>query len=247
MRARMFVRPVVSCLVFGAVLAAALGVMSFHAATTQAGNGNPNPGVLPPHSQAFGATYGDLAGAWWNWALQFPLGEDPITDDTGEDGDQGQSGPVWFLAGTFGATAERTLTVPAGKALFVPLVNSVWWVPEDGPDEDAVRAGAASSIDTTSVLECTVDGVPLQGLFGYRAASPEGGFVLHIPEGSLATAWGYAPGDRDPAVADGYWLLLAPLSAGEHVIWFHAVKGDPDDPIFELEVTYHLTVVGGHK
>ena len=34
---------------------------------------NPNPGVLPPHSNAFGQTYGEWAGEWWNWGFQFPL------------------------------------------------------------------------------------------------------------------------------------------------------------------------------
>jgi hypothetical protein len=203
---------------------------------------NPNPGVLPPSSHAFGTTYSDLAGAWWNWALQSPEEENPILDDTGEDGARGQSGKVWFLAGTFGGSAERTLTVPAGKALFFPLVNSVFWVPDDGPNEAAVRALAAADIDATTVLECTVDGVALNGLFFYRAASPEGGFVLHIPEGSILHQWGYNFGDRYPAVADGYWLLLAPLSAGKHEISFHAVRGDPEDPVFELEVTYHITI-----
>jgi hypothetical protein len=118
----------------------------------------------------------------------------------------------------------------------------VFWNPEDATTEEELRALAASNTDGTSVLECTVDGVPLEGLFLYRAASPEGGFVMHVPEDSIVTEWGYTPGDRDPAVADGYWLLLAPLSAGEHEIWFHAAIGDPAAPAFEVEVTYHLTV-----
>jgi hypothetical protein len=50
---------------------------------------NPNPGVLPPSSHAFGTTYGDLAGAWWNWAVRFPAEKNPIVDDTGENGARG--------------------------------------------------------------------------------------------------------------------------------------------------------------
>ena len=38
----------------------------------------------------------------------------------------GQSGSVWFLAGIFGGgSATRTCAVPAGKALYFPVLNSV--------------------------------------------------------------------------------------------------------------------------
>jgi len=58
----------------------------------------------------------------------------PLLDQTGANAAIGQSGPVWFLAGTTGGTAERAITVPAGKSLFFPLVNNVWiCTPVDPP------------------------------------------------------------------------------------------------------------------
>lgn len=221
--------------------ATAVVLFSLVLAASSADAGNPNPGVLPPHSNAFGKTYGEWAGEWWNWGLQFPSATNPIMDTTGEFGHLGQEGPVWFLAGNFGGTTQRQLTVPTGKALFFPIVNTIWLATTPGETEEEIRAGANADIDGTSVLECTVDGIPLEGLFDYRAESPPGGFVLYVAGGSVLTEWGFEPGDYPyPTVADGYWLMLAPLSKGEHDIQFHGVKGD-----FGLDVTYDLNVVGG--
>jgi hypothetical protein len=143
------------------------------------------------------------------------------------------------------------VTVPTGKALFFPIVNVLRASPEaiirGGGDptgmtheeqEAFLRNLANANIDSASGLAAYVDGVALQDLFDYRAESPPGGFVLHIPEGSFVSR-SYAPGDHDPAVADGYWLMLAPLSKGEHQIHFSAAG-----PV-NLDVTYDLSVVGG--
>jgi hypothetical protein len=41
-----------------------------------------------------------------------------------------------------------------------------------------------------------------------------------------------------PAVADGYWLLVTPLTPGEHTIYFKGINNAG----FTVEVTYFLTV-----
>ena len=83
--------------------------------SVEAGKGNAgNPRVLPPQSHPHGKTYGEWAAAWWQWALSIPEAQNPVADATGEFAGLGQSGPVWFLAGTFGNSAERTVTIPAG-------------------------------------------------------------------------------------------------------------------------------------
>ena len=46
----------------------------------------------------------------------------------------------------------------------------------------------------------------------------------------------------DILLADGYWVLLAPLSKGEHEISFYGVLGPADDPWYWVDVTYHITV-----
>jgi hypothetical protein len=225
-------------------VAAMMAVLAMAALSTMVfAQGNPNPGVIPPEAKVLGKTYGEWGDIWWNWAVQFPPEMSPLLDTTGEFGTLGQEGQVWFLAGVGGGgSAERTLTVPAGKFLFFPLVNTFFAA--EGTEEKE-RADVNAFIDGVSLLEASLDGVPLRDLFRYRAESPEGGFVLTLPTDS--NLFGAPAGDYKPAVSAGYYLLLAPLSVGEHELHFRAVVGDPDEPDFEVDVIYHLTVAPQNK
>ncbi len=212
------------------------------------GQGNQgNPGVLPPQSCAHGQSYGAWSDAWWAWALSIPADTNPMLDPTGELGAIGQSGSVWFLAGVgfgLGPVVERSLTIPAGKALFFPLVNYVWvntpqfgdpeWSPEQ---EAAARATIAGFIDTASDLTCQVDGRPLKDLLAYRCMTPPGeAEMIALPEGNM---WGIPADTYGPMVTDGYYLMLAPLPPGGHTIHFTAGLGGATP----MDVTYHITVL----
>src|SRR5262245_50717964 len=115
---------------------------------TLSGPGANNPGVLPPQSHPFGATYGEWAARWWQWAYKQPVDTNPLFDETGARIANGQSGKVWFLAGVINVSgsAERTGTIPAGKALFFPILNfeaDNLAPPLDPPlDESGLRAQA---------------------------------------------------------------------------------------------------------
>ena len=93
-----------------------------------------NFNIAPIQSHPHGQTYSQWAAQWWQWALETPASENPLTDTTGQFAVVNQSGRVWFLAGNVGGTTVRTITVPSGKALFFPIVN-VFDV------EDAIIAG----------------------------------------------------------------------------------------------------------
>ena len=212
-----------------------------------AGTGNQgNPGILPPQSTPNHMSYGAWSDAWWAWALSIPADANPIVDLTGENGDVGQSGPVWFLAGVgfgVGPTVERSLTVPAGEALFLPLVNYVWvntpqyGDPEWSPEQEAfARAYISAAIDTASDLACQIDGREVKNLQAYRCQTPLGGAqMVTLPDGNL---FGVDAGTYGPMVTDGYYLMLAPLKAGKHTIHFTAGLGGGTP----MDVTYHLTV-----
>src|SRR5687768_9033242 len=75
-------------------------------------------------SRPFNVTYNDWTAKWWQWALSIPSSVNPAGDTTGQYCDQKQDGPVWFLAGTFGGPAERTCTIPEGKAIFFSPINA---------------------------------------------------------------------------------------------------------------------------
>ncbi len=195
--------------------------------------------VVPVSDTFAGSTYEGLSGDWWNWCASMSYAIHPVANDpTGAYAALGQDGPVWFLAGTFGGFAERTVTIPAGKAIFFPLVNTAFWLPEDAPTLAAAATAAADMPNKVNILECEVDGVSISDLYSYRI--PSGPWLLDIPALSIFTEsifGGYAPGVRT-AMGDGYWIFLEPLSPGTHTIHLHGgIVGD-----FDTEALYHITV-----
>src|SRR5439155_1376139 len=88
------------------------------------GQGNRNPGVIPPHARAYGLSYAEWGAQWWRWAYSFPVAQFPPLQSGELDCSAGQSGPVWFLAGTVGqGPVTRSCTIPTGKALFIPIIT----------------------------------------------------------------------------------------------------------------------------
>jgi len=226
---------------------------------------NPNPGILPPNANAYGHSYGEWGGLWWRWAFSIPFDVNPVADETGEFAAIGQEGPVWFLAGSFGVEGiTRTVEVPAGKALFFPVVNSSWVTTCVGEPRtiDGIRPLIAADIDATTSMAAEIDGVPVQDLGNYRAESPLfctslailGILTQEDLENSGLCGEGveynsdcldlpnpeehFGPDDGfGPAMSDGVWLMVAPLRKGDHTIRISASREG-----FALDVTYNLTV-----
>ena len=199
----------------------------------------PARGTLPPASSSHGATYGEWAARWWQWALSAPAPVNPLADTTGEDCAVGQTGRVWFLAGTLGSgTVVRTCTVPTGSALFVPVLNSAFIATEPEETEDLAHQQVTDRVNSydTSLLSVTIDGRSLRDLSAYRAHSPT--FHVTLPDGNL---FGLPPGTYGPAATDGYWVMLHPLPPGEHTVEIRGVF--PNGGV--LDVTYHLAVAPG--
>ena len=200
-----------------------------------------NPSIFPPDSQPYGLTYGEWTAKWWQWAESIPTEINPQLDETGEDcaQAQNQTGPVWFLAGTSGGSVERTCTIPAGKAILIPVLNNLNIRAASETDEELL-AGAKSGADSVTILEFSIDGVPLQDIWNYRMQSPF--FDVTLPNDNV---FGISAGTYR-AVADGYWVFLQPLPPGEHEIRLHGVMGSPSaispTPSFETAVTYNLIV-----
>jgi hypothetical protein len=222
--------------VFVCILALLLVAMPVQA------DGNPNPGIAPAGSNAYGKSYNQWAADWWNWALSGPDGNNVLQDTTGALCGLNQSGPVWYLAGTSSSgAAERTCTVPTGKALFFPVANA--FNADDPGDPVLTYEDVLNQLDELfwSPLEsasATIDGRDVRALPNYLAVSPE--FDLVLPPQNI---YGAPAGTYTPAVAKGYYLMVLPLPPGHHEIHFRAVFKNAntggDDVI---DVTYHLTV-----
>ena len=118
--------------------------------------------------------------------------------------------------------------------------------PESGfhGDTEAEQAACATYwADHIVDLSIEIDGAPVQNLAAYRVVSPQFAFaapdpnILFVPGGGAGTA-----------VADGYYLFLAPLSKGGHTIRIRGTlhlavaEGDPFDLDLPSDATFHLTV-----
>jgi hypothetical protein len=197
-------------------------------------------------------SFAKLSAEWQQWALSIPAPENPQLDATGQNCVVGQRGPIWFLAGIFGGgSATRTCSVPEGKALYFPVINSVQ-INTPGvcgqPGALSVRElrdTATLFIDGATNLSVTVDGIVIKKLRRVRSEV----FVVALPENNVfvepCTVAGLGdvpPGVYSPAVDEGFYVLLNPLPLGPHALHFHA-ENPSAVPAFTLDVTYNLTVV----
>lgn len=217
--------------------------------------------VLPPGGAYYGKTYGQWSEAFYQWGLSLPVTHHPYFDTA--DASAGQSGSVWFLACESGT---RHATIPRGTALFIPL--AAWETDDadcngsqrisDGYTEAQLRTSLKNLVVTVHNLSCTIDGVAVAGLEDvttavYRVASPTpGGFSYTLPGrenwwASNYPCWANSTGEPITVeasvyhpVADGCYLLVAPLAPGPHTIYCHGEVGTPVTSSWDK--TFYLTV-----
>ncbi len=226
------------------VVGIVLGFMSLVTVmSAQAKSRNFNPRVLPPNSHPRGMTYGEWGAAWWQAAFAIPVvnGGHPLISGGAFGGEDG----VLFLSAVVGVPVTIELTIPAGTALFLPVVNSECSViepdPFHGDDETSLRACANGHIDNTSGLFAEIDGKPVNNLGAYRVESPLFEFGP-LPEDNLLAFFGVdAPaGTTSPSVDAGVYLFLAPLRVGQHEIH---IGGTFDEFGLSIDTTFEITVV----
>jgi hypothetical protein len=221
------------------------------AAAKDQSQGNANPGVLPPQSHPFGKTYGEWEAAFWQWTFSLPADHNPLTDTAPVS--TGQTGHVWFLGGTFAPTVgpggefigqvTRDVTIPAGTALFFPIVNAECSTAEGNGTTEAALRDCAKMLGDDIVpgsLFVQIDGKSLHDLTAYRAQSPLFTYGP-LPDNNLL---GLPAGTTSPSVSDGYHMMLAPLSVGQHTLEFGGIVSAPEINLtFIQDITYHITVV----
>ena len=226
------------------LLAAAVMALLMAAPSALAAGRNLNPGVLPINSSAYGQTYAEWSALWWKFGLEHPVEGNPFV----EGGAFELSHSVWALAAPL-SDATFPATVPAGKALFVAGITIECSSLE--PPETGFHGGTAEEqaecatwwADHIINLAIEIDGVAAQNLEAYRVVSPQ--FEFTAPEDNIL---GVPGPDVGTSVADGYYLMLAPLSKGGHtirvsgVLHFSVAEGDPFDFDLPSDVTIHLTV-----
>ncbi|HEY7082361.1 MAG TPA: hypothetical protein VH500_21945 [Nitrososphaeraceae archaeon] len=171
-------------------------------------------------SNPFGVTYGQWTIRWWNWALSTPVEVNPVLDCSGQYANVNQSGPVWFLAGTVGdknKIADRTCSIPLGKAILFPVINYICTYNKSEPiffdNNDLIRR-AGKDIDDIVIRNADLDCKPIKV---YRVFSDPYIFQLNVMGENILGI----PQGTSKAAADGYWVFLKPMTDGAHTIRFH--------------------------
>ena len=200
--------------------------------------------VVATDEVAYGETYAEHSAAYWQWFLSKEAEGHPGIDLPEYNVKTGQRGKVWFLPGLTG-TVTRDVTIPAGKAVFVALLNaeasSLEEEPFFGATEEEQRAAASAIADHIVGLTLTINGEAVENLEDFRVVSPQFEFTAPTP-------WIFgAVGGSGTAVADGYYVLLNPLPKGTHTIRFtgafvFTLAADGFDAEIPADVTYNITV-----
>lgn len=199
----------------------------------------PKSGGPGPSSPPYGKTYDVLSQEWWLWDFMLPGPINP-TFDHGPC-TTGQSGNVWFLYGLFGPSSSYNCPVPSGTSLFFPIINvecsSLEPFPYHGDTAQDRQACAKAWIDHVSDMAVIIDGKPIQNLHPLRSRT--GDFSFTVPPdnilGVAGPAWGFSS-------ADGYYVLLSPLSAGSHTMQIQGTFHDPFDPSHPVVGTINTTI-----
>lgn len=189
--------------------------------------------VVRADASAHGVTPAEWSARHWQWTLEMPIGTNPGQDVTGAMCGTGQEPPVFFVPRNF-----PPCQVPAGWSVLVPIVGSecstVEPAPYHGETPDELRACAAQDVDRYVNIVVRIDGELVPEIAAYRVTSAPVSITLP-PQNVLG-----APAGEATVVGDGYQVILAPMSPGEHEIMVHVELADgtvlPDKVL-------HLTVV----
>jgi len=208
------------------------------AGLSEACAGSPADWLHLPDAAVQGRSLGEWGASWWQWVASFPKDVNPLKDLLGERCAQGQTAPVWMLvgAGAGDPAVERRCSVPGGRDILIPILNTIWWSPGDCPPDDLeqCRIAARQTMDDVSLLEAWLDDQPVDRPEQWRAQSPF--FDFAVPPDNIFGL----PVRSYTFVTDGFWLMFKPLPAGSHKIRVVGAIGIPER--FRLDVTYLLEI-----
>ena len=171
------------------------------------------PRVLQAGDKVEGKRVDAYPALWWQWANRKRWGAQPFQDPTGAQCQRNQHGAVWFLAGTDGSDiVHRRCRIPSGKHLFLPVITMLENAAPGAPRGcEAVKRKVLVNNEHVVASEISVDGRRFE-LAPLRMASGEC-FNAYAQADYLDDTSAYFP-----SATDGYWLMLAPLADGHHLI-----------------------------
>jgi hypothetical protein len=153
------------------------------------------------------------------------------------------SSPLFYLSLNNGGISQRTCKVPAGKAFFIPVLESEISqkeFPKALTDQDLSEATDAGSVN--SLYHKIGDKeYNYQDLLKYRTHTDA--FNLNFANNGL---FGILHGGPTITAGDGFYIMTEPLAKGTYPVHFKSslICTQPDcvDPNFAQDITYTIIV-----
>jgi hypothetical protein len=201
--------------------------------------------VFPPGAKPYSLTYADHIKNFWKWNLKIPAKDNPINDPTGArcaTGQENSNSSVFYLAFNNGGITHRTCKVPAGKGLFIPVMQ-VENSDKEAPGSSVQQLSQSAKADQDSVnslyLKIGDKEYNFQDLNKYRTHTDA--FDVVFPDNGI---FGVLKGGVSKAVADGRYIITEPLAKGTYQVHFKSslICSDPScsDPNFAQDITYTI-------
>ena len=202
-------------------------------------------------SSPYNMTYKEWVAKWWQWYVSVPKTHSPnnldypnhITNQTCSVY-QDPSSPVFFLFTPYveEKVADRTCDVPLGKAILIPTVAGEMDTGDPTLTENSTNglSQTATAGNNNALISVTLDGTKLDFNHDQKYRTLTDPFIINLPEHNI---WEEKekPG-KYTGVAEGYYLFLKPLVAGNHTLYYEAGTGEPNPNQYAQSMTYHLDV-----
>jgi hypothetical protein len=198
------------------------------AVPASAASPNAGRGFLPAQARVHGMTLAEIAGAWDLWAFGSPAESNPLLANRCE---ASPSDPrIWFLPVSLGGDYEIECDVPVGAFLVLtPGGYECSTAEGNGETAEELEACVDANFANLTFLEVALDGRPASNLERYIVTSP----LVQLPGPNLLGE------DPTPSMLKSYFMIIAPLSPGEHTVRAFDEFVNPD---FAAGITMNLTV-----
>ena len=171
------------------------------------------PGFLPANAHPLGHSLTELATAWTVWG--FGTSDDnPLVDVRCEQSDVDSR--IWFLPVSLGGEWEATCDVPRGSFLVLFAAgnecSNVEASPYFGEDEAGLRDCVDERLGDVGLVEVSGEGVATTNVDSYLVTTD----MVTLPPDNLLNS------DEALSMTEGWFLVIRPLSPGEHVFRAYA-------------------------
>ena len=214
-------------------------------------------------SSPYGKSYQEWMEDWWKWYVSVDKLHSPNFEGLIDGHEQVEcsynqniSSPVfhlWFINPDRGQIVEESCNIPQGKAVAVPIDLGLMDYNDPKVDvktEDNLARIVKESNIFPNEFDITLDGTPLNFTNDESNRVSTDLFNVTLPENNI---WYDTAVESLSSVADGWILLLKPLTPGEHILkytgGYRDHRSDPGIPTgqgnkdpYIQEVTYRLLV-----